>query len=176
MIRARRFDVGAASRFLLLSYAWLGIMGCARSRHENGLPVFFVEHLDQAEADFDPVKFRSVRKDGLLSSQVTMGGETLLSLTPPLPSRLTYRIEIPSRPALRFSIGAKRLGDRPLPAPVDFRLYIGSGAGEELGFSHTIPRSQPDHWVDQEVDLSRWAGKRVRLTFETRLAKRKKAP
>ncbi len=132
-------------------------------------PFFFAKRVAHAEADFDPLQFRSVRKDGLLSSQVTMAGETQLSLTPPLPSRLTYAIQIPADPALTFSIGAALLGVRQLPAPVDFELHIDSGAGEELIFSDTIRRAHPNRWMDREVDLSRWAKQKVRLTFETKL-------
>ena len=85
------------------------------------------------------MRFRSVRKVTALSSSVTMAGETQLSLTPPLPSQLTYEVQIPPNPVLRFSIGAMPLGDDALNVPVDFLLHVNSEAGEEICFSETAP-------------------------------------
>ena len=41
------------------------------------------------------------------------------------------------------------------------------GDGEERLFSETLRRSQPNQWLPRDVDLSRFAGKTVRLTFAT---------
>ena len=64
------------------------VSACSRSAQETSASFAFVNRVDQAEAVFDPIRFRSVRKDGLLSSPVTLAGETQSSLTPPLPSPL----------------------------------------------------------------------------------------
>ena len=128
----------------------------------------FVDRLDDAETDFDPIQFRSVRKDGLLSSPVTLAGETRTSLTPPLPSRLTYQVEVPPDPILSFSIGATPLGDGPLAAAVDFLLYVDPQNNDEPLFSRTLQRHQSNQWMARAIDLSRWSGQRVALTFETK--------
>ncbi|MEE9263173.1 MAG: sulfatase [Vicinamibacteria bacterium] len=122
-----------------------------------------------AKAVYDPVRFRSVRKVTALSSSVTMAGETQLSLTPPLPSQLTYEVQIPPNPVLRFAIGAMPLGDDTLNVPVDFLLRVNSEAGEEICFSETVRGSRGDRWLDREADLTPWSGKKVSLTFETKL-------
>ena len=106
---------GAVFLALVLSYA------CSET---PAAPFSFVDHLEDADTVFDPIQFRSVRKDGLLSSPITLAGETRSSLTPPLPSRLTYQVEIPPDPTMYFSIGATPPGDGPLGAAVDFLLYI----------------------------------------------------
>jgi arylsulfatase A-like enzyme len=127
-----------------------------------------VDRLDDAETDFDPVQFRSVRKDGLLSSPVTLAGETRTSLTPPLPSRLTYQVDVPPDPILSFSIGATPLGDGPLAAAVDFLVYVDPPGNEDPIFSGTLQRHQSNQWMARSVDLSPWSGQRVALTFETK--------
>ena len=127
-----------------------------------------MDRLDDAETDFDPVQFRSVRKDGLLSSPVTLAGETRTSLTPPLPSRLTYQVDVPPDPVLSFSFGATPLGDGPLAAAVDFLVHVDPPINEDPLFSGTLQRYQSNQWMARAVDLSPWSGQRVALTFETK--------
>ena len=157
-------------RHLLFSLISLSVWRCDGPSSSASLPFFFVDHLADAEGIYNRAKFRSVRKDGALSSSVTMAGETQLSLTPPLPSRMTYEVRIPSNAVLRFSIGATPLGDEALSDPVDFRLHVGSDIGEEIHFSETVRRSGANRWFHREVDLTRWSGKKVRVTFETKLS------
>ena len=149
---------------------FLGLVGstCSEPTAATKTPFVFVEHLGQADAVFDPIQFRSVRKDALLALPITLGSETQSSLTPPLPSRLTYEVEIPPHPVMHFSIGATPLGDGPLDAQVDFLLYVDPGNGEVLSFSDTVERHQPNQWFDRSADLSQWSGKVARLTFETK--------
>jgi len=156
-----------ARNLFLLSIGLLAT-ACSGPSRKADVPFNFVDHLDEAEAVFDALQFRSVRKDGRLSSPITLAGETQSSLTPPLPSRLTYQVEIPPDPILLFSIGVTPLGDGPLDAPVDFFLHVDPGTGEEPSFSATIERHQPNQWVEGAADLARWAGKRVKLIFETK--------
>ncbi len=141
---------------------------CSQPASDKTTSYPFVDHVDRAEATFDRVQFRSARKDARLWSPVTLGGETQSSLTPPLPSRLVYEVEIPSDPALHFSIGASPLGEGPLDAKVDFLLHVDSGGGEELIFSETIERHEPNEWREATADLRPWSGKRVKLVFETK--------
>ena len=133
------------------------LFGCSPPSPRNHQAFYFVDHLDTAEAIFDLIQFRSVRKDGLLYSPVTMSDETQLSLTPPLPSKLTFTVLVPRDPELRFSIGATRIGEASLPAPVVFRLHIDAGDTPELCFSETIARSRAQVWNYRKVDLSRWS-------------------
>jgi len=150
----------------------LGVLGaCAEPTTPQEGTFSFVDHLDEAESVFDPTLFRSVRKDGLLSSAVTLADETRTSLTPPLPSRLTYDVTVPPNPTLHFSIGASALGQGPLAAAVDFVMYVDDPQGADARgplFFQTLQRHQSNQWVAQSVDLSDWSGQHVSLTFETR--------
>ena len=88
---------------------------CCASPPENpSLPVLFARQVDEAEKDYDETLFRSYRKGGLLSAPVTLGKETRRSLTPPVPSRLTFTVPIPAEPLLSFSIGVSTLGEQTL--------------------------------------------------------------
>ncbi len=99
---------------------------CASPPKNPSLPVLFARQVDEAEKDYDETLFLSYRKDGLLSAPVTLGKETRRSLTPPVPSRLTFTLPIPAEPLLSFSIGVSTLGEQTLVQPlylVAFGLY-----------------------------------------------------
>jgi len=129
----------------------------------------FAREVDKAEAEFDPVQFRSFRKDGRLTAQVSMDEvESRFSLVPPVPSRLTYEVKIPEEPHLDLGFGVSSFDEEALPAPIEFRLLIDSGDGEEVVFQEAVRRRFANRWFEPTVDLSRWAGKSARLTFETR--------
>ncbi len=140
--------------------------GCRQSSPQNE-PFFFAKQVDVAEKNFDRNQFLSYRKDALLSTSVTMSNESRLSLTPPLPSRLTFEVDLPRKPTLQFSTGVSTLGTGGLPAPVAFALYVDVGNGEEQCFENIVGRGKPNRWMKHQVDLSPWAGKKVRLTFAT---------
>ena len=126
------------------------------------LPVLFARQVDEAEKDYDETLFLSYRKGGLLSAPVTLGKETRRSLTPPVPSRLTFTLPIPAEPLLSFSIGVSTLGEQTLVQPVRFTIYV----DEDIAFEETL-YDQPNVWLPRTVDLSEWSGRTVRLGFET---------
>ena len=134
---------------------------CASSPENPSLPVLFARQVDEAEKDYDETLFRSYRKDGLLSAPVTFGKETRRSLTPPVPSRLTFTVPIPVEPLLSFSIGVSTFGEQTLVRPVRFTIYV----DEDIAFKETV-RDQPNVWLPRTVDLSEWSGRTVRLGFE----------
>ena len=144
------------------------IFGCTQTPRDHFRPVFFVARADQAETAFDEAQFRSFRKDGSLSASITLDGDTRQALIPPLPARIAFDVDVPSEPLLRFAIGASTMGAPVLGAAVEFRLTVSTGGEPETVFIDTVKRATPNEWLEREADLSRWAGTRVRLTFETR--------
>ena len=138
------------------------VPSCASPPENPSLPVLFARQVDEAEKDYDETLFLSYRKDGLLSTPVTLGKETRHSLTPPVPSRLTFTIPIPAGPLLSFSIGISTLGEQTLVQPVRFTIYV----DEDIAFEETV-RNQPNIWLPRTVDLSEWSGRTVRLGFQT---------
>jgi arylsulfatase A-like enzyme len=130
---------------------------------------FFARQADEAEAEFDPVQFRSFRKDGRLTAQVSMDDVlSRFSLVPPIPSRLTYEVSIPEEPRFDLAFGVSSFDEEVLPAPIEFRILIDSGDGEEVVFRDAVRRRFANRWFEPAVDLGRWAGESVRLVFETR--------
>ena len=149
--------------------------GGGSSPVDTVVPFYFDEHIQQSEAQYDEVQFRSFRPSGELTGTVTLSGgvggssaDTRRSLTPPVPSRFTFEVLVPDNALLQFAIGVLNFGSSTLPASVEFLVRVADGTEEETCFDEMVRRFQPDEWVDQEVDLSRWSGKKVRLTFETK--------
>jgi arylsulfatase A-like enzyme len=133
-------------------------------------PFFFAKQVDAAEQEFDRNLFLSYRKDGLLAASVTMDGETRLSLSPPVPSRLTFAVGVPQQPEFRFAIGVSGLGEDVLPRPVAFTVRVESEDREGIVvFEETVRRGQSNTWFDRSADLTPWSGKSIRLVFDTSL-------
>ncbi|HEY7819470.1 MAG TPA: hypothetical protein VIG29_14695, partial [Vicinamibacteria bacterium] len=124
-----------------------------------------------ARIEYDEAAFRSFRKDGQLSSQVTMGGRTLFALTPPVPSSIAYELRLPEDPVLQVSNGAPSLGEDALRTPVVFEVSVES-AGDKptVVVSDRLRRRAANQWHDHEVDLTPWAGRNVTLRFSSRVA------
>ena len=158
-----RAGVSSTTKWARWFLPMLCFVPCCASPPENpSLPMLFARQVDEAEKDYDETLFRSYRKDGLLSAPVTLGKETRRSLTPPVPSRLTFTVPIPVEPLLSFSIGVSTLGEQTLVRPVRFTIYV----DEDIAFEETL-REQPNVWLPRTVDLSEWSGRTVRLGFET---------
>ena len=108
------------------------------------------------------------RAEGYLAAYVSLGyEETRPSLTPPVPSRLTFAVEVPAQATLRFAIAASGLSAEGDLSKVRFRLSLKSPRGMTKLFQETLSYRQRDRWWDRRIDLSRWSGSDVRLTFET---------
>jgi arylsulfatase len=74
--------------------------------------------------------------------------------------RLEYTVEVPSaRPRMTFGTAAL-FNDPPMDASVSILHDT-----ESIRISSSDPAS--DHWQDEELDLSPWAGETVRVVFET---------
>jgi arylsulfatase A-like enzyme len=161
--RARKLSIFVGLAFAVQSYC-----SCNFSLDVYD-PYFFAPRVEEAEKSFDRNQFLSFRKDALLAASTTIGNDTRFSLTPPLPSRLTFEVDVPEEPSFTFSVGVSSLGGKGLPAPVAFRLFVQTDSGEQLCFEHVVGRGKPNRWSHHQVDLSSWAGQKIRLTFATNL-------
>jgi hypothetical protein len=127
------------------------LASCRRPSAEPPSAFSFVDHVDRAERELDETRFRSFRPDGRLSGQVTLGRETREALMPPLPSRLTFEVDIPPEASLRFGIAVSALGAEVSPAHVEFRAW--RRRGEPKMVSRAAVEAEPNHFFDDEVDL-----------------------
>ena len=101
---------------------------------------------------------------------MTMDGRTELALTPPVPSRLSYRVRIPDEPNFRFGYALDTLGSRALNAPAEIAVLVDDGVSEQAVLHHTFPIREPvpvvNRWYDADIDLSPWAGRDVTLILD----------
>ena len=156
-------------RFICLFSLCLG--ACAPDSRESvpEKPFVFVEHVESSPETFDREDLPSFRDAGDVAGRVTLRGETRFSLVPPIPSRLSFAVDVPDDAVLRFAIAAATLVDPRFRSPVEFELTIRSEDRQETLFRERLERSQRNRWFDREVDLGPWAGRQVRVFFETRL-------
>jgi arylsulfatase A-like enzyme len=147
----------------------LAISACEKETPRRNLAALARE-VDSARADYDDVVFRSIRKDGQLTGQVTMEGRTLLSLTPPVPSSISFDLRVPADPVFRFATGVPSLGDEKLRSSVLFEVHVETGKEPELVFSDLLRRRAANRWREHEVDLRAWAGQDVTLRLSSRVA------
>lgn len=125
---------------------------------------FLIDHVEHADIDGE---WTGDADPSEIWDEVTLRGETRRALTPPLASRLSFDATIPSNGVLKFAIGASTRQRPTLLVPIEFGVLVGLEGDEKRVFSKRVLRSQPNRWFVQRVDLSRFAGEAVRLTFET---------
>lgn len=151
--------------FLLIP--WL--CSCSDQTPPTPEALFFVEHVRSSEDTFKRVDLASLRGEGYLAAPVTVRADTRVSLTPPLPSRLDFTVDLPLEPVVRFSIATatpRKLGD---DVPVVFRILLRDEGGQEIVFREVVKPRRRNRWLDREVRLDAWAESTVRLTFEAKL-------
>jgi arylsulfatase A-like enzyme len=85
------------------------------------------------------------------------------------PSRLKFKVDVPRGARLELACGIPaEHHDKP---GVEFVVKVAKGSREETVWTMLLdPVNRPEHqkWVDASVDLSRYAGRGVELTLETR--------
>jgi arylsulfatase A-like enzyme len=121
-----------------------------RSYRESDLPTFLSE--------------------GPIGAHVFLSGEGRPALVPRAPSRLSFFVDAPPHPRLRFAIATAPLSADGARANAEFRIRIRSRTGTESVFHEVLDSASPRRWLDREVDLTPWAGARIEVSLETSLA------
>ena len=148
--------------FVLLAFC----LGSCSEEPPDYPPFFIVEQVPGAQARFKRAQLPNLREEGYLSAPVTLGDETRPSLMPTLPSQLSFGVELPPHPILRFALAMATLGGPASSNAIQFQLVISTPERRETIFTETVSDPQRNQWLDREVDLNQWSGARVRLTFE----------
>lgn len=149
----------------------IAMVSCETPERSGASTFFFAHGISEAERDFDEAQFRSFRKDGSLTTTVTLGdvaeiSESRISLVPPVPSRLTYRVRVPEDGQLDFEIGVATFGEDMLPAPVEFAIDVD---GNRV-FERAIRRRFGNQWFSQRIDLTEYSNREAAITFRTRFS------
>ncbi|MFQ5791297.1 MAG: sulfatase, partial [Acidobacteriota bacterium] len=108
-------------------------------------------------------------------SPVSLGGDSRPCLTAPTPSEMRFRLKIPPRAVLTFAIGIKPWGTaqasqvRPT-GKVRFIVRAGEEAPMTEVFRREIHLARSNQWIEQSVNLNRFAGGETWLSFESTFA------
>ncbi|MCP5118636.1 MAG: hypothetical protein GY953_48100, partial [bacterium] len=96
--------------FLMLFACCVTGPACHQDIQETQPGIFLVDRVPTAPGTFTRSDLVELRDKGLLSTSVTLGEVTRRSLTPSLPAKLTFAVELPSDPVLRFALAVATLG------------------------------------------------------------------
>lgn len=154
-------------RTLAFLTSWLIFWASCGPPIRESLPAFFfIDEVPGTGERFRRADLPSLREDGHQSAAITLGDETRRALTPFLPSKLTFAAQIPPKAVLHFAIAVATLGKPRQWTPVEFRVAVNTGSGEQTCFKEIVGLPQRNHWLDRTVDLADWSGKNVQITFE----------
>ena len=97
---------------------------------------------------------------------IEIAGDTRQAITPAFPAELSFDVDVPNNPTLKFSI-ALTTAKRAERARVDFRVRVVSEDVSVTVFRRTLRVDEHNQWHDASVNLAAWAGKAASLHFET---------
>ena len=152
-------------RLLLVAF----LVACGEEDSRRFPPTFFVERVPSDSPDaIQRAGLRALHQEGTPSASVTLNDDTRRALTPSLPSRLTFAVEVPPEAALDFSfaVATERTPER-WPS-VHFRIALNDGSGEKTVFQETARLSQRNRWLDRTVELADWRQQEAQILFEIR--------
>ncbi len=166
------FSARLPTRFILVALL-SSLLDCTDKMHRE--PPQYLDRL--------PYVVKTSTWDSALPSPVTLAEETRPCLAAPTPSQVEVDVTLPPQPLLTFAIGVKKLPPlvEPPSSPSEpkeevehkvvrkTRFIVRAGESEptEEIFRREIHPARNERWLDQVVNLRRFAGKRVRLRFET---------
>lgn len=110
--------------------------------------------------------------------EMTLGQETRRARVRPVGDAMTFELDLPEGAHLDLGaalreLGSSRNGDTARLAPladdvrVTFRVRVESAGDRELVWERTVGREDRARFLDAQVDLTRWEGRRVRVLLET---------
>lgn len=129
-------------------------------------PVDLIERFPDAEKRTTMASL----EDGFNIVDVTINGELRRSIFAHPHSRIIWTIDVPERAVLHTAVA---LQPHVFALPGDgaqFRVGVSDDERYEELFKQTVnPGQQPEdrRWIPVSLDLSRWAGERVQLIFNT---------
>jgi len=127
------------------------------------------DHLVPGESGVNGGRFASFAPDRSPTGSVTLDGETLPSLTPPLPGKFDFEVTVPSDAVLGFSVGiqSERQVSR---AKVELEVMVESDGEQTTVYREVFRSFQLNRWYPRRVDLRAWSGKPARVSLAARPA------
>ncbi len=100
------------------------------------------------------------------AESVVLHGESRRSIAAPIPSEVSFPVELPRNAELSFS--AALLTERRVPrARVDFRVELSADGRDVEVYRREVRAGEENQWLDARVNLGAWSGKSVTLSFST---------
>ena len=100
-------------------------------------------------------------------SILSLDGESRLAMTPPFPSELTFRVELPDAPFLDFAVSvlAPSIIGR---GRVHLSVRVEDGEESVVVYEEVVRAKEGNHWLDRRVNFAAWRGRDVVLSFAAR--------
>jgi hypothetical protein len=143
-------------RVLLASLALWTSVSC------RGPEISLAEDLE-AERDYSEGRYASFLDAPSDRGLVRLSEDSRPSLTPPFPGRLRFTLRVPESAVLSFA-PALVVRQEVRRADVEFVVLVDS----EAVYREFFDFEDANQWNDREVDLSRFSGREIALTLETR--------
>ena len=125
----------------------------------------------EANVDSEFGRYPSFLETPSLTGPVDLSEVVRESISPPFPSRVTFKLELPSSAFLSLDV-ALVVVQRVERARVEFAVEISAGdQAPARVFAETLELRDANLWHPRQIDLTDWSGRRVRLSLVTRPAR-----
>lgn len=126
-----------------------------------------VDDIGESETHYDNGRYASFVAEPTDHAWVALGDDVRDALTPPFPAVVRFDVEVPDAAFLTVS-PALRTEQRVGRAQVEFVVSIEVDENRTEVFSESLRHTDTNQWHDVEIDLTRWARRRVTLELTTR--------
>jgi hypothetical protein len=127
-----------------------------------------VHHFSESQIHFEDGRYPSFVARAAPVTDIDISDDVRPSLTPPFPSRIVYRVDVPPA-AFLYVAPALRMTQQVTRARVEFLILVeANGEAPVRVYVEELRMSRAARWHDRQVDLTAWSGKTVALHLETR--------
>lgn len=157
-----RNEIGVIVSVVLFS----ALIGCTTTKKVQNFN--FIDGFSQGSISPDEGNGSPTGKPAFIINDFLVGGEKRRAMVVMAVGRIVFDIgEVGSQPKLKFSVGMNAtIGDG-----AEGVITIEADGQSEVvyhRFLNPIDRPEDRKWFDESVDLSRFAGKKIKISFETR--------
>ena len=105
-----------------------------------------------------------IKKSRLRVKYSGAAGEERQVISAPPPSEFRYHLTIPDKAFLQFGVGVVGDWKWKVVKGVKFEVYVNQ---DKVFSRHVTNQKEDNHWFDEKIDLSKYSGQTVNLSFRT---------
>ena len=135
--------------------SWLGLGGSVR----------LAERVDAQSSSDASGQFPVFDDERTFSREVTLSGNSRLSITPPFPSRLSFTIDVPGSGVLELATALVMM-QQVSRARVRFTASVLDDGASTVVFEEILTLAEANRFREARADLGHWAGRTVVLLLE----------